>query len=40
MLAQMLARRSRKPATERLPDYLLRDAGLERFGGVVRRRVR
>ena len=32
--------RWRRPRTERLPDYLLRDAGLERVGGVTRRRLR
>jgi len=35
-----MARRWRRPRTDRLPDYLLRDAGLERVGGVTRRRVR
>jgi hypothetical protein len=35
-----LARRWRQPRTDRLPDYLLRDAGLERVGGVTRRRLR
>jgi hypothetical protein len=40
LLAQMFARRPRRPATDRLSNYLLRDAGLERVGGVVRRRAR
>ena len=35
-----LARRWRRPRADRLPDYLLRDAGLERVGGVTRRRLR
>jgi hypothetical protein len=35
-----LSRRWRRPRTDRLPDYLLRDAGLERVGGVTRRRPR
>ena len=39
-LMTRLARRLRRPSAERLPDYLLRDAGLERVGGVTRRRLR
>jgi len=39
-LVARLARRWRRPPTDRLPDYLLRDAGLERVGGVTRRRLR
>jgi hypothetical protein len=39
-LMTRLARRWRRPSTVRLPDYLLRDAGLERIGGVTRRRLR
>jgi hypothetical protein len=39
MLASLFARR-RKPSADRLPDHLLRDAGLERVGGVIRRRPR
>ena len=30
----------RRPSLDRLPDYLLRDAGLERIGGLTRRRLR
>jgi hypothetical protein len=40
MLMTHLARRWRRPRMDRLPDYLLRDAGLERVGGVTRRRLR
>jgi hypothetical protein len=39
-LMARLARRWRRPPTDRLPNYLLRDAGLERIGGVTRRRLR
>jgi hypothetical protein len=39
LLASLFARR-RKPSADRLPDHLLRDAGLERVGGVIRRRPR
>jgi hypothetical protein len=39
-LMARLARRWRKPSVELLPDYLLRDAGLERVGGVIRHRRR
>jgi hypothetical protein len=35
-----LARRRRRPSMDRLPDYLLRDAGLERIVGVIGRRPR
>jgi hypothetical protein len=35
-----LVRRWRKPSVDRLPDYLLRDAGLERIVGVIGRRPR
>jgi hypothetical protein len=35
-----LVRRWRRPSTDRLPDYLLRDAGLERIVGVIGRRPR
>jgi len=35
-----LARRWRRPSPERLSEHLLRDAGLERVGGVTRRRLR
>jgi hypothetical protein len=39
-LMARLARSWRKPSVELLPNYLLRDAGLERVGGVTRRRLR
>jgi hypothetical protein len=39
-LMARMTRRRRRPSTDRLPDYLLRDAGLERVGGVIRHRVR
>jgi uncharacterized protein YjiS (DUF1127 family) len=39
-LMARLARRSRRPSTGRLSDHLMRDAGLERVGGVTRRRLR
>jgi hypothetical protein len=39
-LMTRLARLWRKPSVELLPDYLLRDAGLERVGGMTRRRLR
>lgn len=39
-LMARVARRWRRPRTDRLPDYLLRDAGLERVGGMTRRRLR
>jgi hypothetical protein len=42
-LAKMLARvsmRRRVPSTEKLSDHLLRDAGLERIGGRMHRRLR
>jgi hypothetical protein len=39
-VAARLTRRWRKPSTDRLSDHLLRDAGLERVGGVTRRRLR
>jgi hypothetical protein len=35
-----LARSWRKPSVELLPEYLLRDAGLERVGGLIRYRRR
>ena len=36
----LLTRRWRRPSVDRLPDYLMRDAGLERIGGLTRRRLR
>jgi len=39
-LIARMTRRGQRPSTDRLPDYLLRDAGLERVGGVTRRRLR
>jgi hypothetical protein len=39
-LIARMTRRGRRPSTDRLPDYLLRDAGLERVGGVIRHRMR
>jgi hypothetical protein len=39
-LMARLMRRWRRPSTEGLPAYLLRDAGLERVAGVTRRRLR
>jgi len=39
-LTARLVRRWRRPSADRLPDYLLRDAGLERVGGVTRARRR
>jgi hypothetical protein len=38
--AFVAARRWRRPSTDRLPDHLLRDAGLDRIGGVTRHRLR
>jgi hypothetical protein len=42
-LSRLMARltgRGRRPSVDRLPDYLLRDAGLERVGGAIRPRRR
>ncbi|HJT14870.1 MAG TPA: hypothetical protein VJ790_19760 [Dongiaceae bacterium] len=39
-LMARLVRRSRMPSTDRLSDHLMRDAGLERVGGVTRQRMR
>ena len=39
-LVARLSRSWRKPSVGLLPDYLLRDAGLERVGGMTRRRLR
>jgi len=39
-LTGRMVRRWRRPSTDRLPDYLLRDAGLERIVGVIGRRPR
>jgi len=42
-LPRMMARtvrRWRRPSMDRLPDHLLRDAGLERIVGVIGRRPR
>jgi len=39
-LMARLATRWRRPSVERLPDHLLRDAGLERIVGVIGRRPR
>jgi hypothetical protein len=37
--ARLLARGRRRPSAEHLPEYLLRDAGLDRIGGrTIRRR--
>jgi hypothetical protein len=36
----MFVRRWRTRSPDKLPEYLLRDAGLERIGGMVRRRLR
>lgn len=38
--AAIFDRRHRKPSAQRLSDHLLRDAGLERIGGTIRRRLR
>jgi hypothetical protein len=39
-LIARLVRRWRRPLVDRVPDYLLRDAGLERIVGVIGRRPR
>jgi hypothetical protein len=39
-LTSRLMRRWRRPSLDRVPDYLLRDAGLERIVGVIGRRPR
>jgi hypothetical protein len=39
-LTSRLMRRWRRPSMDRLPDYLLQDAGLERIVGVIGRRPR
>jgi len=40
VLALLFVQRWRRPPADRLPDYLLRDAGLERIGGQTRCRPR
>jgi hypothetical protein len=35
-----MVRRWRRPSLDRVPDYLLQDAGLERIVGVIGRRPR
>jgi hypothetical protein len=39
-LIARLVRRWRRPSVDRLPDHLLRDAGLERIVGVIGRQPR
>jgi hypothetical protein len=40
LLARLFLRRWRTRSPDKLPDHLLRDAGLERVGGMVMHRVR
>jgi hypothetical protein len=39
LLVRLFARSRRRPSPDRLPEHLLRDAGLDRIGGrTIRRR--